>query len=233
VTTFSLIGDVVSAIVWILSTIGLPGLFALMAVESFGIPPVPSEVILPFTGFLIAEGSFSWGAAMPVALVGALVGAYAAYALGRWGRHRITGIGLGSLRLEPEHLARMDRFFARRGESTVALARLVPVVRSYISYPAGTAEMEPVKFGVYTLIGSAPFTLGFVYAGFVLGSNWSKVSNTLAAFNYGAIAVIAIAVVYVALLVAGVLETGWPPRLRHLKARPEAAPAPPSSPPTR
>jgi len=212
--SFSLIGTAVDAIVWILSTIGLPGLFALMVVESFGIPPVPSEVILPFTGFLIAEGTFSWGVALPVALLGSLVGAYAAYAVGRWGRHRITGMGLGALRVEPKHLERMDRYFERRGESTVAIARLLPVVRSYISYPAGTAEMEPVRFGVYTLVGATPFTVAFVYAGYLLGSDWGAVSRSLAYVNYVAIAVLAIAVVYVILLVAGIVESGWPPRRR-------------------
>jgi membrane protein DedA with SNARE-associated domain len=231
VTSFSLVGDVVTAVVWILSTIGLPGLFALMVVESFGLPPVPSEVILPFTGFLIAEGTFSWGAAVPIAIAGGLVGAYAAYALGRWGRHRITGMGLGALRIEPEHLARMDRFFADWGESTVALARLVPVVRSYISYPAGTAEMDPVRFGAYTLLGSTPFAVGFVYAGYLLGAHWTTVSNALAGFNDVAIALLVAGVVYIALLVAGVLEAGWPPRRRRRGDR-SGPDAPPSGPPT-
>jgi membrane protein DedA with SNARE-associated domain len=222
--TFSLVETVVNTVVWVLSTIGLPGLFALMVVESFGIPPVPSEVILPFTGFLVAEGTFGWPSSMVVALAGTLAGAYAAYAVGRWGRERITGLGLGALRLEASHLERMDRFFRRRGESTVALARLVPVVRSYISYPAGTAEMEPVRFGVYTLLGSTPFTLAFVYAGFLLRSNWGVVEARLQLLDYAAIALVAVAVLYVALLVAGVVTPGWPPRRR--PAGPAAPPPP-------
>jgi membrane protein DedA with SNARE-associated domain len=218
---FSFVEAAVNAIVWILSTIGLPGLFALMVVESFGLPPIPSEVILPFTGFLIAEGTFSWAGAMTVALAGALVGSFAAYAVGRWGRERITGLGLGALRLEADHLDRMDRFFRRRGEPTVALARLVPVVRSYISYPAGTARMDPVRFGAYTLLGSVPFTFAFVYAGYVLRSHWAAVSAALAGADYVAFGLLAAGVVYLILLVGGWLTPGWPPRRR---ARAEGSP---------
>jgi membrane protein DedA with SNARE-associated domain len=183
-----------------------------MAVESFGLPPVPSEVILPFTGFLVAEGTFSFGGALAVALAGGLVGAYAAYAVGRWWRHRITGLGLGRLRLEQRHLDRVDRFFARHGEVTVGVSRLVPVIRSYISYPAGTAEMEPARFGVYTLLGSIPFAAVLIYAGMVLRSDWTLVSSYFSYLDYPLIALVVVVVVYIALQIAGVLAPGWPPR---------------------
>jgi membrane protein DedA with SNARE-associated domain len=209
---FSFIGSVSDVVITVLGTIGLPGLLALMAVESFGIPPLPSEVILPFTGFLVAEGTFSWTGAASVAVIGGLLGSYAAYTVGRWWRHRITGLGIGRLRLEPRHLERVDRFFARHGESTVGLARLVPVIRSYISYPAGTARMDPARFGVYTVLGSIPFTLALIYAGTVLRSNWTVVSSTLAYLNYPLIALVLLGVVFVALQMAGILAPGWPPR---------------------
>ncbi len=149
---FSIVGTVADVIVTILTTVGLAGLFGLMVVESFGVPPLPSEVILPFAGFLVATGVFPLGPTIAVALAGALVGAFIAYAAGRWWRERVTQIGIGPIRLEERHLVRMDDWFARHGEVTVALARLVPVVRSYISYPAGSARMPPVRFGVY-LVG--------------------------------------------------------------------------------
>jgi membrane protein DedA with SNARE-associated domain len=209
---FSFIGSVSDVVITVLGTIGLPGLLALMAVESFGIPPLPSEVILPFTGFLVAEGTFSWAGASTVAVLGGLLGSFAAYAVGRWWRHRITGLGIGRLRLEPRHLERVDRFFARHGESTVGLARLVPVIRSYISYPAGTARMEPARFGVYTVLGSIPFTLALIYAGTMLRSNWTAVSSTLAYFNYPLIGLVLIGVVFITLQIAGILAPGWPPR---------------------
>jgi len=214
--TFSLIGSVVGAVTTVMTTIGLPGLLALMVVSSFGLPPIPSEVILPFAGFLVAEGTYPLDGAIAAALAGGLIGSYAGYFVGRWGRARITGAGLGFLRLEERHIAQMDAFFARRGETTVAIARLIPVVRSYISYPAGSARMDPVRFGAYTLLGATPFTLVLMYAGFVLKSHWQLVASYFGALDYVAVAAIVAGVGYLALLVAGVLAPGWPPRRRSL-----------------
>ncbi len=221
---FSLIGSVSDFIVAVLRTVGLPGLFALMAVESFGIPPIPSEVILPFTGFLVADGTFSFTEATTVALLGGLIGAYAAYAVGRWWRDRITGLGVGRLRLEPRHLERVDRYFARHGEATVGLARMVPVIRSYVSYPAGTARMEPLRFGVYTLLGSTPFAVALIYAGMALGPSWSRVSSDLAVLNLPLVALLLFVVAFFVLQIAGVLAPGWPPR-RMKRTHPPVGPA--------
>ncbi|MGP8159406.1 MAG: DedA family protein [Thermoplasmata archaeon] len=221
--TFSLIGSVAEFITTVLTAVGLPGLFALMAVESFGLPPIPSEIILPFTGFLVAEGTFSLGGSLAAALAGGLVGAFAAYAVGRLWRERITGFGIGRLRLEARHLERMDRFFARRGELTVAVARVVPVIRAYISYPAGSARMEPVRFGVYTLLGSIPFTVGLVYAGMALRSNWTAVSSWFRYFDILLVAVVLFVVAFLLLQIVGVLGPGWPPRrARRVPATPSA-----------
>lgn len=220
--TFSLIGTVVSLVTTVLTTIGLPGLFALMVVESFGLPPVPGEVVLPFTGFLIAEGTFSLAGALVAALSGALVGAFLAYAVGRWWRERITGLGVGRLRLEARHLERMDRFFERRGEATVALARMVPVACAYISYPAGTARMPPARFGVYTFLGMIPYTLALLYVGIVLRSNWTVVESYFPVLDVVLLTLVVLVVGYLLLQVGGVLAPGWPPR--------RAARAPGSSP---
>lgn len=196
-----------------------------MAFESFGVPPIPSEIVLPFAGYLIAEGTFPFGGAVAVAVGGALVGAYAAYAVGRWGRHRITGIGLGRLRLEERHLDRVDRYFRRYGEVTVSVGRLVPIVRAYISYPAGTAEMPPVRFGVYTVLGSIPFTLALIYAGFVLRSNWTVVSSYFTYLDYPLIAAVVVIALVLGLEVAGVLAPGWP--LRRASRKEPEVPSPP------
>ncbi|MGD0588168.1 MAG: DedA family protein [Thermoplasmata archaeon] len=210
--TFSLIGSLVDIITTVMTTIGIPGLLALMVVESFGLPPIPSEIILPFAGFLIADGTYSFGWALTAALAGGLIGSFAAYAVGRWWRHRITGLGIGRLRLEPRHLERVDRFFERRGDITVALARLVPVIRSYISYPAGTARMDPLRFGVYTLLGSIPFTLALIYAGMLLRSNWDVVRSYFTYLDLPLIALVVFVVGFLLLQIVGVLEPGWPPR---------------------
>jgi membrane protein DedA with SNARE-associated domain len=226
---FSLLGEVTSLIIYILTTVGLTGLFALMIVESFGIPPIPSEVILPFTGFLVAEGIFTFPAAVIVAVAGALCGAFAAYAVGRWWRHRITGLGVGHLRISSSQLDRVDGYFARHGEVTVALCRLIPVIRAYISYPAGSARMDSAKFGAFTLIGSVPYAIALIYAGELLRSDWPVVSSYFAYLNYPLLVLIAAAAVYIVLEVAGVLPPGWPPHRR----RPDSAPTPATGGPPR
>ncbi len=195
---FSIVGTLASWVVTVISAVGLPGLFALMTVESFGVPPLPSEVILPFAGFMIVTdpSAFPLVATILVALAGSLLGAYIAYAAGRWARDRVTGMGIGPIRLEARHLVRMDAWFARHGEPTVALARLAPVLRAYISYPAGSARMAPGRFGIYTLAGSIPFTLGFVYAGIALGDRWDTIAHYFTFLDYAFIALVGLAVVY-------------------------------------
>ena len=198
--TFSLVGTVVGLVITVLSTIGLTGLFLLMTVESFGIPPLPSEVILPFAGFLIATGTFLFLPTLLVALAGALSGSFIAYAVGRWGRHWLVRIRVGPVRLQQRHLDRMDRWFSTHGEVTVALARCVPVIRAYISYPAGTARMPPARFGAYTLLGSVPFTLALLYAGIQLGSRWRVVEQYLAPLDWIVYGLLIAGAIYLAIL---------------------------------
>jgi membrane protein DedA with SNARE-associated domain len=225
--SFSLIETTVGWITLFLGVVGLPGIFAMMTVESFGIPPLPSEVILPFSGFLVAEGAFSLGAAFAVALAGGLAGSFIAYAIGRWWRHRMVDKGVGALRLRSEDLDRVDRWFAQHGDATVGLCRLLPVIRSYISYPAGTARMNPTKFGLLTVVGSIPWTFGLLYAGYLLGSNWQVVLRYVQPLDYLFGAALVILVLYLVLVATGHVAPGWPPR----RATPAATTStPPSSP---
>jgi membrane protein DedA with SNARE-associated domain len=231
--SFSLIGSFVDLVTVILATIGLPGLFALMTVESFGIPPIPSEVILPFAGFLVADGTFSLGGTLVAALAGGLVGSFAAYAVGRWWRHRLAGLGWGYLRIRAEDLDRMDDWFRRRGEVTVALCRVVPGIRSYISYPAGTARMSPVRFGAYTMIGATPWTLALLYAGIVLRSHWLVVSHYFAPIDLSIVVAVVAAAVYLVLVAGGWVTWGWPPKRGPRRAGATgAAPSPSGEPPS-
>jgi membrane protein DedA with SNARE-associated domain len=225
--SFSLIEALINALTVVMGTIGLPGLFALMAISVFGLSPIPTEVILPFAGFLVVDGSFSFAWAMTAAMAGTMVGAYGGYAVGLWWRDRITGIGIGRLRIEAQHLERVDRFFAQHGEAAVALFRMVPVFRSYISYPAGTARMEPVRFGVYTFVGATPYTAAFVIAGMALQQNWVILNSYFQILDIPLLVLVAAAVVYFLLQIVGILEPGWPPRWSRDR-RNEAAPAVPS-----
>jgi membrane protein DedA with SNARE-associated domain len=196
VSSIPIIETVVSLITRALRWGSYPGLFGLMAVESFGIPPIPSEVILPFAGFLVAMGLMSFGIALAAACAGALVGCFAAYAVGRWGRDWIMNRAPARLRLDPRHLERMDQWFAHYGEVMVAVARLLPIVRAYISYPAGTAEMKPFKFGVFTFFGGLPFIAALLYAGVILRSNWNVLVPYFNYANYAIVAAIAIFLVW-------------------------------------
>jgi membrane protein DedA with SNARE-associated domain len=197
VSSLPIIQYVVSAITYVLRLGGYPGLFGLMTVESFGIPPIPSEVILPFTGFLVAMGIFSFGGALVTAEAGALVGAFLAYAIGRWGRDWLAHRAPPRLRIDPRHLALVDEWFARHGEVLVAVARLMPVVNAYVSYPAGTAEMHPVKFGVFTLVGGIPFIAGLIYAGVLLRSRWNLLVPYFNYADYAIVAAIALFLVWI------------------------------------
>jgi membrane protein DedA with SNARE-associated domain len=197
---FSLVGTVVDLIITVLTALGLTGLFALMMVESFGVPPLPSEIILPFAGFLIATGVFPLVPTVVVALAGGVAGAYVAYAVGRWWRPYLTRIRIGPVGIEERHLYRMDRWFFQHGEVTVAGARCVPLVRAYISYPAGTARMPPVRFGLYTLLGSTPWTLALLYAGILLGSRWTQVETDLRPLDYVVYALLGVGAVYLLVL---------------------------------
>lgn len=216
-----IIETVANVIEMVMTYAGLPGLIALMAVESFGIPPLPSEIILPFAGFLVAAGTFTFAGAFAAALIGGVVGSYAAYAVGRWGRHLV--VGEGRLKLDPKHLDSMDRWFAKRGEPTVLISRLLPVIRSYISYPAGTARMKPIRFGVYTAVGATPFTAVLIYAGYTLGKNWQAILPIFRLLDYGVAVVLVLLVGYILLRWRGVLQSGWPPRLTRSSAPPPPA----------
>jgi membrane protein DedA with SNARE-associated domain len=217
VSSLPIVETVVSVITRVLRWGGYPGLFGLMTVESFGIPPIPSEVILPFTGFLIATGLMSFGAALITAVAGALVGCFIAYALGRWGRDWITYRAPPVLRLDPRHLARMDRWFARHGEVMVAVARLMPIVRAYVSYPAGTAEMNPLKFGIFTFVGGLPFIAGLLYAGILLRNRWNVI---VPYFNYADYAIVAGVAVFLVWLFLR-----WHREFRLARAPPTGGPA--------
>jgi membrane protein DedA with SNARE-associated domain len=207
-----IVEDVVNLITAVMTAGGLGALFALMAVESFGIPPLPSEIILPFAGFLVATGAYSFPAALAAAVLGGVVGAFAAYLVGRYGRDWLERSGRGRLRLDPKHLKSMDDWFARRGESTVLFARLLPVLRAYISYPAGTARMDPVKFGAFTAVGAVPFAAALLYLGFVLRSNWSAIVPYFHILDGVVAAVIVLGLLYLALRWSNVISSGFPPK---------------------
>jgi membrane protein DedA with SNARE-associated domain len=161
----------VAWIVGVIAGMGYFGVVLLMAIES-ACTPLPSEVIMPFAGYLVSIGQFSLVGAATAGALGCNIGSTVAYyvadwggrtAVERWGRYVWFG---------PEELERTEKFFARYGAVTVFIARLLPVVRAYIAFPAGLARMPMLKFQLYTFAGSWPWCYGLAYIGYKLGQRW-------------------------------------------------------------
>ncbi len=152
------------------STLGYGGIVLLMGIESCCVP-LPSEVIMPYAGYLCTTGRFDiWLVALAGA-VGCVVGSIAAYYLGMYGGRPLI-LKYGKYILMSHHdLDMADRWFERRGDITVFIARLLPVIRTFIAFPAGVNRMDMRKFIIYTLLGSFPWCLMLAYVGVKVGEN--------------------------------------------------------------
>ena len=150
---------------------GYAGIVALMGIESACIP-LPSEIIMPFAGYLVYKGVFTLLLVATAGALGCNVGSLAAYWIGAaGGRPLVERYGRWVL-MSHHDLDRMSWFFQKYGSITVLIARLLPVVRTFIAFPAGIAKMNQVRFHIYTFIGSWPWCLGLAYAGMKLGESW-------------------------------------------------------------
>jgi membrane protein DedA with SNARE-associated domain len=158
-------------IISVIAGLGYGGVVLLMAIESACIP-LPSEVIMPFAGYLVSTGRFGLQAVAIAGAIGCLLGSYVAYFVGATGgRPAFESYGRYVL-ISPHELEVADRFFERWGSPTVFAARLLPVVRTFIAFPAGVSRMGLWRFSIYTLLGSYPWCLALAYAGMKLGQHW-------------------------------------------------------------
>ena len=173
-------------IINIISTSGYLGIFILMAIES-ALIPLPSEVTMPFSGSLVALGRFNLIMVAIAGALGNLAGSLAAYALGFWGQENIVRQVIkkyGKYFLISEHeFERAEKWFRKYGDAVVFASRLIPVVRTFISLPAGIARMNLTKFVLYTTIGSFLWSLFLAYIGMVLGKNWRFLENYFRKFD--------------------------------------------------
>jgi membrane protein DedA with SNARE-associated domain len=184
---------------------GLPGIFALMAIGSACIP-IPSEVVMLFAGFAVADPGQSASqhhltllGVILVGLLGTMVGSWVAYAVGRGGRLELMerhGAKFKWIPTHPSQIERADRWFGRYGEATVLFGRMVPLVRAFVSLPAGVARMPVVRFTVFSLIGAIPWTVGLAVAGHALGSDWTSVRRGFEYVDYAIVAVLVVGVAY-------------------------------------
>ncbi len=158
----------------VMEATGYAGVFLLMVAESM-VLPVPSEAVMPFVGFLIAEGTMSAPIAVALATLGSLVGSLLSYAIGRFGgRPLVVRYGRAFL-LDVADLERAEGFFRRRGSLTIFVGRFVPVVRHLISIPAGVARMSLVPFCLLTVAGAATWNAFLAWCGYALRANWEVV----------------------------------------------------------
>jgi membrane protein DedA with SNARE-associated domain len=160
-------------IVATISLLGYSGIVLLMAIESACIP-LPSEIIMPFSGYLVYTGRFNLWAVGVAGAFGCVVGSLVAYWVGaRGGRPLIEKYGRYVL-ISRHDLDLADRWFSRYGEVIVFASRLLPVIRTFIAFPAGVSRMNLKRFVLYTFLGSLPWCLGLAYVGQLLGEEWDK-----------------------------------------------------------
>lgn len=206
--------------------VGYLGVLVAMGIES-AMVPLPSELILPYAGFLVSDptqvepltgGPWSFWIVVVVATIGNTLGSLVAYAIGAYGGRPFLERYGRYLLIRPHEIELADRFFERHGSATVFIGRLLPIVRTFISFPAGVARMHLGKFIVYSTIGAFLWSILLVWAGTVLGAKWEDIRHMLQPFD------LAIAVAVVALIVLFIWwRLGMPGRPGRSGAKPEDA----------
>jgi membrane protein DedA with SNARE-associated domain len=179
----------------VVGDLGLPGIFLLMAPESACIP-IPSEATMLFAGFNVSEGRYTLFEAVAVGSLANLVGSWIAYAVGYYGRVELLEKHGRRLHIKPSHLAWADRWFERYGSAAVFFSRMLPVIRTFISLPAGVARMPFWKFSVLTLAGCIPWIFMLTFIGQQVGANWESWKNSLHYVDYAVLALIVLGVVF-------------------------------------
>jgi membrane protein DedA with SNARE-associated domain len=189
------LNGIIDAITRAIGNHGFPAVLGLMTLESACIP-VPSEVIQLFAGYLVSLHRMSLFAAVSAGVLGNLFGSWIAWTAGyyggrpfieRWGRY---------IHVTPARLERSERWFAQHGEVAVLIGRCVPVIRTFISLPAGVARMPFWRFSAFTLIGCVPWVLGLTLLGVQVGPAWERWRHRLAYLDYIVVAAIVVAIVY-------------------------------------
>lgn len=182
-------------VISVISTLGYGGVVMLMAIESACIP-LPSEVIMPFSGYLVYTGQFNLWLVALMGAIGCNVGSEIAYEIGYYGGRPLVERYGSYILLSHNELDIADRFFSRFGDVTVLISRLLPVIRTFIALPAGIARMPRIRFHVYTFVGSFPWCLGLAYLGMKAGENWKYLGKYFHEFDKVIGALILIGVIW-------------------------------------
>jgi membrane protein DedA with SNARE-associated domain len=188
VTDF-ILNPVISVATEFISSVGLPAVFLLMAVESACIP-IPSEAIMLFAGFAVSKGELTMVGIVAAGVLGNLVGSWVGYAIGYFGRLDLLERNR-LFHVSPARLAQVEGWFERNGSATVFFSRMLPLVRTFVSVPAGVARMPIGRFSLLTVLGSTPWVLALALLGKGVGQNWESWRHNLSYLDY----VIAVAIV--------------------------------------
>ena len=164
---------IVKFVTSIISSISYLGIFFLMAMESM-VFPIPSEVVMPFVGYLVAQGKFPFITAAIVSALGCVFGSILSYYMGLYGILLIKKFGKYLL-IDEDHLLWTQKWFKKHGEKTIFIGRFIPIVRHFISIPAGIGKMNMFKFILYTFIGSLLWNSMLLYSGILLAEKWDLI----------------------------------------------------------
>jgi membrane protein DedA with SNARE-associated domain len=193
----SLTQSLFNFIIGTMQSAGYGGIFALMVLESATLP-VPSEIVLPFAGYLVYQGTFNFWIVLIVASIGSLVGTMIDYAIGFYlGRAAILRYGK-YVHLSEKSLISSEKWFKKYGSITVLLARFVPLIRTVVAFPAGIAEMRILKFIGYSIIGIILWDAALIYIGYIVGPSVNAIIATLSS-SFNIIEVLAVVIAAFAL----------------------------------
>ena len=191
----SILSAVTAWVIQIISSLGYGGIFFLMALQTVAVP-IPSEVILPFSGFLASTGRFNIFIIAIVGALGSCAGSSVAYYIGnKGGRPLVENWGKYIL-ISKHDLDITEKFFARFESPAVFAGQLLPVIRSFIAFAAGIAKADLKKFYTYTFIGSFIWSLGLAYVGLKLGENWASLKDRLHTFDNAIVIIIALGIIW-------------------------------------
>jgi membrane protein DedA with SNARE-associated domain len=192
--TASITGPIVDAATDFIDSVGAVGVFLLMTLESACIP-VPSEAIMLFAGFNVSTGDMTLLAIIVAGVAGNVVGSSIAYAAGYYGRIELLDRNR-LIHINPRHLAQADRWFERHGDATVFFTRMLPIIRTFISLPAGVARMPFGRFLLLTTLGCLPWVTALALIGREVGDNWEDWRHNLEYIDYVVGAAIVAGVIY-------------------------------------
>jgi membrane protein DedA with SNARE-associated domain len=179
----SITDPIVNFAVEVIKTLGLPGIFLLMVAESACIP-VPSEATMLFAGFNVSNGEYPLWVAVAVGVFANVVGSWIAYAVGYFGRVDILEKHGRKLHIKPSHLQKADQWFEKYGSWAVFLSRMLPIIRTFISLPAGVARMPFWRFTILTTLGCIPWVLMLTAIGDGVGEHWNEWKDQLHYVDY-------------------------------------------------